>query len=139
MNQVWSDDDVREKMREFYETHPEFAKTPEIPVLDNIEPPVDRLSIEVEDIVNTTTFQTLYLEAITSDEKDPTCRELEHLIAHYAIHLPHLQRTPNELAMLLLEDSFNVHGPPATPPDTDLIQRLIKESLAQSENRKRRG
>jgi hypothetical protein len=139
MNQVWSDDDVRERMREFYESHPEFAKTPEIPVLDNIEPPVDSLSVEVEDIVNTTTFQNLYLEAITRDEKDPIGRELEHLIAHYALHLPHHQRTPSELALLLLEDSFNAHGLPATQPDTGLIQRLIDESLAQSESRKRRG
>ncbi len=146
MFKSWTDAHVRERMREFYAAHPGFAKTPDIP--DLVSRPVQRedpqeesayLTIQVEDIVQTTTFRNIYLESITEDEKDPLGRQLEDIIAHYAVHLSHLPSPPTELAVLLLETAMVAYGPPLIQPDMDLLSQLVAEKLEDPEYRQRRG
>jgi hypothetical protein len=146
MQRFWSDDEVRERMREFYEAHPGFAKQPNIPVLEPMSvvaevPENDSLSlaIQVEDIVQTTAFRDLYLEAVSEDEANPEGRKLEDIIAHYAVHLPHLSRDARSLAVLLLDSASAIHGPPAVQPDMDHLSHLVIEKLRRPEHQHRRG
>jgi len=140
MHQRWTDAHVRERMRTFYDAHPDFAKTPEIPDLGKRPViPQESLIIQVEDIVETATFRDLYLEAVVEDENDPLGRQLEDVIAHYAVHLPHLSQPPAQLAVLLLEQAMDVHGPPIIKPDMDLISKLVAEKLKDPEHQHRRG
>lgn len=140
MLQSWIDAHVRERMRSFYTAHPDFAKTPEIPVLGTrASIQEESLAIQVEDIVETTTFRDLYLESVAEDEKDSLGRKLEDMIAHYSVHLPHLPQPPVELAVLLLEQAMNSFGPPCIKPDMDLISQLVVEKLQDPEHRRRKG
>jgi hypothetical protein len=97
------------------------------------------LAIQVEDIVQTTTFRDLYLEAVSEDEENPQCRKLEDILAHYAVHLPHLSRDTNSLAVLLLESASAAYGPPVVQTDMGQLSRLVEEKLRNPEHQRRRG
>jgi hypothetical protein len=146
MQRLWSDADVPERMQDFYRTHSGFAKRPDIPVLEpmNVSAEVPHnevlsLAIQVEDIVQTTTFRDLYLEAVSEDEEHPESRKLEDIIAHYAVHLPHLSNDANSLAVLLLESAATAFGPPTAETDMGLISSLIAEKLRDPEHKQWRG
>ncbi|MFW9944967.1 MAG: ATP-binding protein, partial [Candidatus Sifarchaeia archaeon] len=55
MERNWTDDEIKERMRDFYSARPEFAKTPDIPELEPIQVIEDReaisLRVQIEDIV----------------------------------------------------------------------------------------
>ena len=146
MLKSWTDAYVRERMRSFYLAHPGFAKTPKIPDLnsrsilhENSQEEITHLAVQVEDIVQTTTFRDIYLESIAEDETNPLGRKLEDIIAHYAVHLLHLPKPPTELAVMLLETTMIDYGPPLVQPDMDLISQLVAEKLKDPEHRRRRG
>jgi len=146
MFNTWTEAHVRERMHEFYAAYPGFAKTPDIPDLnsrvvlyDTPQEETAYLTIQVEDIVETTTFRDIYLESIAEDEQDPLGRKLEDMIAHYAVYLPHLSKQPAELAVTLLETAMVAYGPPHIQPDIDLITQLVLEKLKDPENLRRRG
>jgi hypothetical protein len=146
MQRLWTDADVRERMRDFYRTHSGFAKRPVIPVLEPMNAGTEvrhnealSLAIQVEDIVQTATFRDLYLEAVSEDEENPQGRKLEDILAHYAVHLPHLSKDANSLAVLLLESAATAYGPPVVQTDVGLISRLVEEKLRDPEHQRRRG
>jgi hypothetical protein len=129
----WTDEDVRERMREFYEAHPDFAKTPDIPVL--LSPPSagslndDSVSVTVQadDIVQTSVFEELYEQAVTEVKEDTSSHALEELIAHYSIYLRHISGHPIGAAHALVELAAAAYGQPPRPPDIGLIEGLMAE------------
>ena len=109
MNRVWTDADVKRRMLDFYAHHPEFAKTPTIPVLrrrmaqENSEQDGDRSVAQIRDMVQTKAFRDLYEEALAECVENPASTMLEELVAHYALHMPYVRITPFETAFTIVE------------------------------------
>jgi len=146
MEKEWTDDDVRERMRAFYEAHPGFAERPDVPVLRPRRSPVPTLqdqsvstAIRTEDVIRTPTFQELWEEAISIDEADSDNSQLERLIAQYACNLAFLQGTPEKTAQAMLEVAMDVYGAPSKVPNQALIRQLIAEHMATQTDDLRRG
>jgi hypothetical protein len=129
----WTDEDVRERMRKFYEEHPSFAKTPDIPVLlspisdANLTDDSVSVTVQVDDIVQTSVFKELYEQAVTEVKEDTSSHALEELIAHYSVYLRHISGHPIGAAHALVELTAVAYGPPSRPPDINLIERLVAE------------
>ncbi len=146
MKRVWTDKDVREVMRSFYEAHPGFAKLPEIPVLldmRNRSPIFGEdsvpLVIQIEDVVQTTAFAEFYEDAISVDSESSDSHKLERLISSFAVSLTHCPGTPMQRAQVLLEVASDVYGAPSKPPNQKLLRTLISEALSEVPDRVRRG
>ena len=129
----WTDEDVRERMREFYEAHPSFAKTPDIPVLlspasaGSLTDDSVSVSVQADDIVQTSVFKELYEQAVTEVKEDTSSRALEELIAHYSVYLRHISGHPIGADHALVELAAAAYGQPSRPPDISLIERLMAE------------
>ncbi|MFW9889096.1 MAG: ATP-binding protein, partial [Candidatus Thorarchaeota archaeon] len=140
MKRSWTDDDVRERMKPFYETHPGFAKRPEIPVLmPHRIPLADASTIQIEDVIETPTFWKLWAEAVAIDEADSSNDRLAWLIASYACNLGPICGTPEQTAQVLLELATDEYGAPPNPPDMALIRQLIAEIRRRKPDGVRRG
>ena len=83
MNRVWTDADVKRRMLDFYAHHPEFAKTPTIPVLrrrmaqEDSEQDGDRSVAQIRDMVQTKAFRNLYEESLAECVENPESTMLE--------------------------------------------------------------
>ena len=130
MKRVWTDDDIREHMKQFYVDNPNYVQTPEIPDLDSYvrDKETSRSLHElVEEIVRTPTFQELYLEALEETGRDPESNQVEKLVAHYAVHLSHYPGSLDEIAYELVELARTVHGEPVTPVSFRLIRQYMDD------------
>jgi hypothetical protein len=128
MNRTWSDDDVRERMKEFYKTHPEFAKTPDIPVVSKLtDSVIDESDVSVgfqlDDIVQTTAFR----EALKQSLDDAESGSLEKVFGHYALHLTPLGGSIIETALVLVELAEATYGPFPREVNILTLQELINE------------
>jgi len=129
----WTDEDIRERMREFYEAHPDFAKTPDIPVLlspasaGSLTDGSVSVSVQADDIVQTSVFKELYEQAVTEVKEDTSSHAIEELIAHYSVYLRHISGHPIGAAHALVELAAAAYGPSPRPPDISLIERLMAE------------
>jgi len=135
MKNKWTDEDVRERMGPFYESHPDFARRPNIPSFHIQTVPIRSpetkpvsLTIRADEIVQTKSFRDLYLETVALSEEDPAGRHVERFIAHYAVHLPHLGATAKELAATLLDLANVAYGSPAVPLDWNVVERMIADT-----------
>ena len=129
----WTDEDVRERMREFYEAHPGFAKTPDIPVLlspalaGNLTDDSVSAAVQADDIVQTSVFKELYEQAVAEVKEDTSSHAIEELIAHYSVYLRHTSGHPNEAAHTLGELAADTYGQPSRPLDISLVERIMAE------------
>ncbi|MHA2081258.1 MAG: ATP-binding protein [Candidatus Thorarchaeota archaeon] len=135
MKRMWSDGDVRERMREFYDAHPKFAETPEIPVLptrdsSTISESDLSLGFQLDDIVQTTAFR----EAHTHSLEDTESSAIEREVAHYAFHLTPLGGSIIETALVLVELAEAAYGPFPRKVNIQALQELINE-LSSGEQR----
>ncbi len=128
MKHHWTDDDVAQRMKIFYQEHPEFAATPEIPRLDSLGVIEDRelvsLRVQVEDIVRSTGYHSNYLKC----KENPNAEELraiEELIVYYSIHYNLLDRSPQETIHAFIDATEAVHGPSPYSLNLHFIQQRI--------------
>ncbi|MFQ5911450.1 MAG: hypothetical protein ACE5IJ_12140, partial [Thermoplasmata archaeon] len=143
MKRMWTDDDVRERMRSFYETHPEFAKRPEIPVLrrrkrHDLEESAVSLAIQLDDIIRTSAFEKVFLESVAEAERDSESEALEELFAYYALHLGHLSGSALDVALIMAELVEAAYGPLPRRPNPRTIQQLISDISPEEAMRVRR-
>ncbi|MFQ5884108.1 MAG: ATP-binding protein [Thermoplasmata archaeon] len=132
MKRRWTDDDVRERMRSFYETHPGFAKRPEIPVLrrrksHDLEENAVSMAIQLDDVIRTSAFQKVLRETVAETERDSKSEALEELFAHYALHLGHFSGSALDVALIIAELVEAAYGLLPRHPNPRTIQRLISE------------
>ena len=146
MMNKWTDEDVRQRMGPFYQSHPGFARRPDIPAFHiwtvPNRPPETKpvcLAIRVDEIVQTKSFRGLYLETVALSEEDPSGRHVERFIAHYAVHLPHLGASAKEIAATLLELANVAYGPPTVPLDWNVLERMISDASELGPDETRRA
>lgn len=126
MSRSWTNDDVRERMRKFYEAHPEFARTPEAPTLPDADAVEEAISyaVQIEDTVTGSGFREQYLEMT----EDPTAQDqhlAEEIIAYYASHIASGTPSAFEVASLLAERSSELYGIVPYKLDWVLVRQLI--------------
>jgi len=85
------------------------------------------VSIQADDIVQTSVFKELYEQAMTEAKEDISSHALEELIAHYSVYLRHISGHPVGAVHALVELAAAAYGPPPRPPDISLIERLMAE------------
>lgn len=131
MKQNWTDDDVRRRMKLFYDTHLDFAITPRAPQLESgtNRDDIVQLALLVEDVVQDDDFRRLYLASIGVKGQDDTAHRVEEVIAFYAASLQVPNLNPIEFAWVLLKRSVEVLGAPSNPPDRDLVAKLVGDNL----------
>ncbi|MFQ5885211.1 MAG: hypothetical protein ACE5IO_08950, partial [Thermoplasmata archaeon] len=132
MKHRWTDDDVRERMRSFYETHSEFAKRPEIPVLrrrnsHDLEESAVSMTIQLDDIIRSSVFEKVLRESVAEMEGAYESEALEELFAHYALHLGHASGSALDIALIMAELVEAAYGPLPRHPNPRTIQRLISD------------
>ena len=132
MNRYWTDDDIRERMREFYQNHPEYAKRPEIPVF--VPQPTND---DPEKIIQTQTFEDLYYDALDNAKENPDDFPVERVFVHFALEVTPSGGDIEGTALQLLEIASEVHGPPPDPVNIPFIHSLIAESIQQEGFRRR--
>jgi len=128
MEKIWTDNDLRERMKPFYEKYLDFAKTPEIPILlhQKSEESV-AFAVQVDDIVNTKTFHSFWAESILRDQEDLAGRHLEELLAHYAVHLNNIQTSSFEIAEQILESASRTYGNAPRQPNPHIIRKFLEK------------
>ena len=134
----WKDEDVIERMKDFYEKHPELARTPDIPVLDwsgGGTQDHEALSADVraEDIVQDEGYARSYLDCIKDPEADSK-KLVEELVVYYVTRLEFRQGA-FETAQILLDISAMTYGQPHYQPDLGYIQRSIMKLSGEESTR----
>ncbi|MHA2023529.1 MAG: ATP-binding protein, partial [Candidatus Thorarchaeota archaeon] len=128
MDKIWTDDDVRGRMRSFYEEYADFARTPEPPLLD-LEDDIDgSISIAVQGIVTDDGFKEKYIEAVN----DPTASDqslVEDIIAFYAVHATDRSPSSFEVAILVAERASELYRAPSYNLDRTQIKTLISNHI----------
>jgi hypothetical protein len=131
MERNWTDDEIKERMCDFYEANPEFAKTPEIPELEPIQVIEDReaisLRVQIEDIVRSEGYSKNYSDCI-NDPMSEALRAVEELVVYYGTHVASSSSQVDDTVRLLLETSMAVHGPPPYEPSWAVINELIEQT-----------
>ena len=129
MKSNWSDEEVKEHMADFYTDHPEFAETPEIPILDPAEVIVDRellaLRVQVEDIVRSDGFRTNYYDCITGEDAEEV-HALEELIIYYATRTIASGIPVAEVITVFLDTMKTVYGEPPYPLSESVLHQLLR-------------
>ncbi|MFW9888331.1 MAG: ATP-binding protein [Candidatus Thorarchaeota archaeon] len=144
MERNWTDDEIRDRMQEFYRTHPEFAKTPDIPELEPVQEIEDReaisLRVQIEDIVRSEGYRKNYRDCI-NDPMSEGLRAVEELVVYYGTHVASSSSQVGDAVRLLLETSIAVHGPPPYEPSWAVINELIEQSreIRQTQSRRSSG
>ena len=138
MLKEWTDRDVIERMKGFFEEHSELARTPDIPVLNWYGEEahghkVPSKTVRPEDILRNEGFARNYLDSI----KDPTAeskRLVEELVVFYVTRAG-CKDGAFETAQLLLRISAVTYGPPKYQPDLDYIRKSIDRLLGDKAER----
>jgi hypothetical protein len=143
MDRTWSDEDVRERMKEFYEAHPEFAKTPDIPVLSKLTDSIIcdsdvSVGLQLDEIIQTSAFKESLTSSLTEVEANPKSEALEELFAQYAFHLTPPSESVLEVAFVLVELAETEYGPFSRSVNSQTLQLQISE-LSSNEQRIRRN
>ena len=132
MKSNWSDNEVKEHMAEFYAKHPEFASTPEIPVLDSPQVIIDRellaLRVQVEDIVRSNGFRTNYYDCITGDDPEEV-HAIEELIVYYATRTVISGIPLADAISVFLDTMAAVYGEPPYTLNESALSQLIQEHI----------
>ena len=138
MLKEWTDQDVIERMRGFYEEHAELARTPEIPVLDwsgeeahGHEAPSK--TVCAEDILQNEGYARNYLDSI-KDPRAESKRLVEELVVFYVTRAG-CRDGAFETAQLLLRISAVTYGPPKYKPDLDYVRKSIERLLGDKAER----
>lgn len=144
MKAVWTDDEVRERMRPFYEAHPRFAETPRIPepVTFGSSPtysPPEEVAYRVDELVQTIAFRDLYMDALEDLEADPSSLALEEVIAEYTLGLSHLRASPMVIAQTVFETASATHGLPLRGVNMSIVRQILIEDAEGSVDRNRVG
>ena len=140
MNRMWSDEDVRERMKKFYDEHPEFAKTPDIPVLPTRDVSAVgeddvAAALRLDDIVQTTAFKDVLLQSLEETESEA----FEEVFAHYAVHLTPPSGSVLETALVLSELAEATYGPFSRSVNSQTLQELIDKLDSAEKGRWRDG
>jgi hypothetical protein len=138
MKRKWTNKDVVERMKDFYNTHRKFAKTPEPPVLLDIDETQEQesvsIAVQVEEIVRDEGFRNLYLGAV-EESSDGTVNSIEELLSYYAVHLAGDSPLVFGTVNLLQERASDLYGAPPKSIQSDVIRRLVGKYVKQlSEN-----
>lgn len=126
----WSDEDVRERMKQFYQNHPELARKPPIPhfaqlPLTGFDSSVSN-AVLIDDMVQDDSFRKLYFEVLRySESGQQRGYSLEELIAYCAVHLDGVETTPLEISKQILELASAAYGDPPIPVDWDLVREFM--------------
>ncbi|MDF1540989.1 MAG: hypothetical protein P1Q69_18985, partial [Candidatus Thorarchaeota archaeon] len=126
MNRHWSDEDISERMRPFYQTHPEYAKRPEIPVI--MSQPREQDPVE---IIRTQTFEDLYYEAMDTAKENPDDFPVERVFVQLAIETSPDKEGIEDRTLELLDIASELYGPPPEPINKEVVRHLIAESIQQ--------
>jgi len=126
MKRTWTNDDVCQRMKTFYETHPRLARIPKPPVLREEDVTEESVSnaVRVEDIITSDGFREQYLEAI----ENKTAQEqhlVEEIVAYYAVHITAGDPSAIEVAALIIERASDLYGPFPYTPDWTVVRQLI--------------
>ena len=125
-----TDEEVIERMRPFYDAHPAFRETPEIPILDPPEVIEDRdlvsLRVQVEDLVRSSAYQTNYLESVESPDAE-FLNAIEELLVFYATRIIESDKQPMEVIEVLIEATEAVFGPLPYTLNPNVVQGLIRD------------
>lgn len=134
MNDHWTDEKIKLKMKRFYDLYPEYSRQPEIPEFDygskkgspttESQYPVNLL----DDIVQTKSFRELYHDIIEILRKNQESSILEEFLVEYIISLSHQPDSSLDLVSHLIDLVHSVYGPPPREPNMHLIQCLLSET-----------
>jgi hypothetical protein len=138
----WTDAEVKERMEAFYKGHPDFARTPEIPLLDSPEVILDRdlmaLRVQIEDIVRSQGFQENYTECMDSTDAEEI-HALEELIVFYSTHGVASDRPVSEVVETFIETLVAVYGNLPSSLSPNVLKQLVREYVKAEYNRAKRS
>jgi len=131
MLREWTDKDVIDRMRTFYEQHEEFARTPDIPVVSWTrtisEEKTVALAVQIEDIVSDEVYTENY-SVCTRDPEAESKRLIERLAVHYACSLSSGEEDLLDVARTILDLTGVMHGAPPYEPDIDVMREMIQSA-----------
>jgi hypothetical protein len=138
MLKEWTDHDVMDRMKGFYEKHPELTRTPDIPILDwSGEEAQDKevlsTAVRAEDIVQDEGYARSYLDCIEDPEAESK-KLVEELVVFYVTRSGCMQGA-FETAQLILDLSAITYGRPHYQPDLEYIRKSIEKLLADLSER----
>ena len=127
-------------MKKFYDEHPEFAKTPDIPVLPTRDVSAVgeddvAAALRLDDIVQTTAFKDVLLQSLEETESEA----FEEVFAHYAVHLTPPSGSVLETALVLSELAEATYGPFSRSVNSQTLQELIDKLDSAEKGRWRDG
>lgn len=137
MKRIWTDEDVHQRMLQFYAKHPEFAKTPPIPSLEPFDLIEDResvtLRVQLEDIVRSSAYAENYKDAVDDPDSD-VLNAIEEQLVFYASNLVQSSTPLMDILRIMLEITEEVYGTPPYQLDWSVIEDLAVRSQHRTQS-----
>ena len=137
MEDNWTDDEVHDKMRQFYAERPRYAETPKLsqPSPSAFEPAIPDegsesvLKLEIRQLVETDVFGKDYMSAVERTRVDNDCDDIETVLGHYAVYFAPEGTPPEQVVQMIYVEASTKLCPSPRPLRPETIRRAIANTI----------